>query len=329
MRINICIASGESYWFYMSTTIVSILKTSKKTDDLHFYIFCNKVSDKLKDYVRTLCKFKFFQVDFFDIDIKDFEKFPNAGKHITNATYFRYKIAELCPNIDKIIYLDCDIIVKQSLSELFEIDLTDYYLAGVEDVGYYYWRNVNLEYIYKDCFYINAGVLLINLDAWRKNDIYNKLVEFTIKEKDKIKIGDQDVINQVCLNKIKKLDYKWNVQDSFYGDKPEKNFNPDKEKIISASVNPAIIHYTNKKKPWNSKYMPRIWDWIYFEYLRLGRNSFSGYFFIFACFTKFILHKVITLIKNSIKFIFNIKTIEVTNDYRIIKILCFKVKRKI
>lgn len=254
----------------MATAMVSILKTSAPNDEIHFFILCNAISNEQKEYLQQLRKFKDFKLSCIDLDMKEFQNFPAGGAHITNTTYFRYKIAELCPDIDKIIYLDCDIIVKQSLAELFKQDLTNYYVAGVEDVGYYYWKNYNPQFIYKEGFYINAGMLLINLDQWRTNNLFHKLVDFTIQNAKKIAIGDQDVINQVCFGKIKPLDYKWNVQDSFYRAKPERAANPNCNKIIKAAKHPAIIHYTQAKKPWNSLGMPRAQDWIKFNCIRLG-----------------------------------------------------------
>ena len=325
MQINVCLATDENYLKYMATSMVSILKTANKTDDLCFYILCNKISNDSKDYIKSLKKIKNFSIDFLDINIKDFIDFPRIGPHISNTGYFRYKIAELCHNISKIIYLDCDVIVKQSLTELFETDIGDYYLAGVEDVGYYYWREKNPKFIYKNCFYINTGVLLINLEVWRQNNLYNKLVDFTIKEADKIEIGDQDVINAVCKGKIKELDYKWNVQDSFYRKKPERCYNPNCSKIIEASKNPAIIHYTNIKKPWNDKKMARSLDWCYYNYKRIGEN----YTFKFIKEILLIyIYIFLFILKHFIKFVFNVKTIRIEEDYKIVKILFFKIKRK-
>ncbi|MBP3821491.1 glycosyltransferase family 8 protein [bacterium] len=269
IMINICFATDENYLKYMSTAMVSILETADKNDELHFYILCNNISDNSKNNIKLLKRFKDFEVTFIDLDIEEFSKFPSGGSHISNTTYFRYKIAELCPNISKILYIDCDVIVKSSLKDLFEVDLTGYYLGGVEDVGYYYWRTVNDDfYLYKEGFYINAGVLLINLDEWRKNQLFKKLVDYTTNNSELVKIGDQDVINKVCTGKIKQLDYKWNVQDSFYREKPEREFNPNCNCIIEASQNPAIIHYTCVKKPWNDYTMSRATDW-YMDYVLL------------------------------------------------------------
>ena len=117
--INVCFATDENYLQYMATMMVSILKSAKKEDNLHFYILCNQISAKSKEYIKSLKIFKDFYIDFLDMDIKDFEDFPAGGPHISNTTYFRYKIAELCSNIDKIIYLDCDTIVHKDLTEFY------------------------------------------------------------------------------------------------------------------------------------------------------------------------------------------------------------------
>lgn len=284
--INVCLATDENYVKYMTTVMYSALASANENDLLHFYILCNNVSDKNKQTVNRLKDFKKCEINFIDLDIKEFENFPAGGPHISNTTYFRYKIAELLPDVSKIIYLDCDMIVEQSLADLFETDLTDFYIGGVQDVGYYYWKDFNPEFIYRDGFYINAGMLLINMDLWRRDKLFEKLIDFTNKNADQIRIGDQDVINRVCLNKIKKLDFKWNAQDSFYRPKPEVAYNPERNEIIAAAENPAIIHYTNYRKPWNDLGIVRakdFWDFylktpfcdnhdkqVYFSYIRLS-----------------------------------------------------------
>lgn len=310
MKINVCLATDENYLNYMATTIVSILSNAGKEDTFSFYILCNDISDKSKDYIRALKKFKDFDINFIDMNISDFESFPAGGPHISNTTYYRYKIADICKDIDKIIYLDCDIIVKTSLKELFEEDLSEYYLGGVEDIGYYYWKNYNPDFIYKEGFYINAGMLLINLNAWRDNNIGEKLMDFTTKHHDELAIGDQDVINQVCFGKIKPLSYKWNVQDSFYREKPEREFNPNCNEIIKAAENPAVIHYTNKSKPWNNTNMPKALDWLYFDCTRTGGwdKYIKEYFY----------HVIVQ----------NIFSIKNVGDSKVISVLWFKIKLK-
>ena len=117
-KINICLAADENYIKYLIVTIISILKNADKQDEFSFYILCNDICDNSKEIILNLGRKKKCMFHFVDVDIKNFEQYPKGGEHITNTTYFRYKIAEFLPNVDKIIYLDCDVIVKKSLRNI-------------------------------------------------------------------------------------------------------------------------------------------------------------------------------------------------------------------
>jgi len=286
MRINICFASDNNYVPHMAASIVSILKNANVDDELYFYILSNKIKQEYKNKLLELKKIKDFNIEYLDINEDDFKNFPfpTETKHITITTYFRYKISSILPNLDKIIYLDCDIIVKNSLNELFKTNIENYSLGGVEDIGYISLQKLKIaKYVFTG-FYINAGVLLINLKKWREDNIEDKLFEYTLNNKDIINIADQDVINAVLKDNILALDYKWNVQDSFYRyKKQEVKGNINSKKIIMASKNPAIIHYTFKVKPWNAVKMKRSFDWWYYNTFSpfLTDKKLSKYFLLY------------------------------------------------
>lgn len=270
MRINVCFATDEPYVFAMATAMASILKNAKRQDDIWFFILCNDVSDETKSKIRRLQKLRNCTINFTDIDISEFRDFPAGGPHITNTTYYRFKIADMFPDVARIIYFDCDVIVRNSLAHLFTLDLQDYCLAGVEDVGYYYWRDHIPELIW-DGYYINAGVLVINLTQWRTENAYQKLRDFTVNAISDIKIGDQDVINRVFKNRIHRLDYQWNVQDSFFRYEPEVRYNPNKAAIIQAALKPSVVHFTNWRKPWSDITTILAFEWFYYNRLTAFR----------------------------------------------------------
>jgi lipopolysaccharide biosynthesis glycosyltransferase len=165
--------------------------------------------------------------------------------------YSRLLVAELLKDIDKIIYLDCDTIVLSDLKELFMTDIENYYIAAVEDAGHKYNIKYYSEFYKNFKIYINAGVLLINLKLWRENNILTKLINSIEENKEKIMLGDQDAINLVCKDKIKVLDFSYNLQtNAFYiknllSSKIERDFK-------RALNNPKIVHYSVNNKPWNS-----------------------------------------------------------------------------
>ncbi|MCQ2410786.1 MAG: glycosyltransferase family 8 protein [Elusimicrobiaceae bacterium] len=291
MQINVALAGDVNYFPYLAVTLTSILYNASPEDELTFYILCNQISSKHKQKLKALQSIKPHHIVFIDIDENLFKSFPAGGAHISNTTYARFQLADLLPEVDKIIYLDCDIIVTCSLANLFKTDIHAYALAGVEDVGYFYWRTVRKDMIFKDFFYINAGVLLINLAWWREHNTGIELAQYVNKNCSVIKCGDQDAINGLLHAHILPLGYQWNVQDSFYRLMPERAFNPNRELVEQAALNPFIIHYTSGKKPWNggpfSKVAKRK-DW-YFYACRSPFRKISTYFMYF--FIKYIFSK--------------------------------------
>ena len=98
--------------------------------------------------------------------------------YINIATYYRLKLASLLPDVSKIIYLDCDIIVNSDISELFDVNMDECLVAGV--------RDINRRMLKINPKYVNAGVLLLNLDMWRKENFEQKLLDYTKNNIDNI-----------------------------------------------------------------------------------------------------------------------------------------------
>lgn len=268
MIINICLSSDDKYAPHLAVTIKSILHNASANDSIAIFILDAGISSENKYKLGHISSRNLKFIRYYHVDCAEYDRYIIQNTHISAAMFAKYKIAHILKDINKVIYLDCDLIVNSSLSELFETNIDNYHIAGVEDVGYVYHRLFNDKLIYKNQ-YINTGVMLINLDVWRKYDICNKLFNYTIEHTDKIQICfDQDVINAVLYDKCKQLDYKWNVQDSFYRYNDEMKINSNVMKIILSSVKPAIIHFTGPAKPWN-KYNLNSKSHLYYKYIKL------------------------------------------------------------
>lgn len=249
MRINVCFIIDNNYIKHLAVTIISILKNALIDDELYFYILENNLYVENKEKILELKKIKQCQINFISLSDKIFKDVPNYNlQYITKTAYYRFLIAEILKDVDKIIYLDSDIIVLSSLEELFSVDVRDYYLAAVYDICYYFYNKIH-DTNYVD--FVNSGVLLMNLKLWREENIFFKLLNITIKNGNKFPFGDQEAINIACGKKIKLLSLSWNVQNTFF----EINnllYHPLKKDIIKSFRNIKIIHYTSAKKPWNS-----------------------------------------------------------------------------
>ena len=199
-------------------------------------------------------RYKNAKIQFHKIDDSRFEKFGLTIGHITRETYFRYMIAEVLPNISRVLYLDGDTIVNGDICELFDTDLTNYYCAGVSDI---YIESVGYKKTLRlDGLYINAGVILFNLDEMRKTDIAEKLFKLTAENN--FKYQDQDTINVTFNGKIKELDCIYNFKRAHQKAFPEK--------VPSAK----IIHYVGPSKPWRKFTLNRVKIlWYKYESLSL------------------------------------------------------------
>jgi lipopolysaccharide biosynthesis glycosyltransferase len=175
----------------------------------------------------------------------------------------------LIPQYSKIIYSDTDIIFQRGLSDIYNEDITNYYLAAVfsgNAIVYnktynQYVRDLNLD----PYTYVQAGFLLINSAEMIKNDICS---EFKLYSSRKFLFQDQDIINIVCKGKIKFLPLRYNyTQSSFFllfSNKPLLLSRFSENEINDASKG-AIIHYEGTDKPWNSYcFRYDIW-WEYYR----------------------------------------------------------------
>lgn len=201
--IEIAFITNNDYAPHLGATIASILKYSADDEKFNFYVLENNLSNENKENFLKLKKIKNFNLTFIHIDRERFQKLKVTRTAL--ETYFRYILPEILPDKNKILYLDADIIVLGSLKELWETDITDYYAAGSVNGG----LDPSRLGITK---YINAGVVLFNLDKMRADNITHFLFENTLKlEKEGLlKLEDQDVINYTLQDKILFVPDKYN-----------------------------------------------------------------------------------------------------------------------
>lgn len=284
--MNICFVTDESYAAYAGVVIASILANAEKDTNFAFYLFDNGITDTTKSKLKTV-ENDHVKIIFVDVSgiTNEMSKLKQCVKHISKASYLKFFMADLLPDIDKLLYLDCDLIVKTSLNELYDTDLKSNLIAAVEDVGYTYWCKHNEELKLK-FLCMNSGVMLVNCDLWRKEKLSDKLVACA-QDHDKVGFGqDQPVLNFVLRDRVLFLPFKWNVQDTFFRDEIELQNRPERTEIDAIKENPGIIHYTFVRKPWNDFAVVRardFWEFylktpfcdnhdkqIYFSYIHLS-----------------------------------------------------------
>lgn len=208
--------------------------------------------------------------------MSDFPQIGEVSKWISKATYYRLCITDIFPKtINKLLYLDADIIVRHSLKALWNTDIADVAVAGVMDqceknIGVYN----RLQYD-SDLGSFNAGVLLMNLRLWRENNLRERFLNFIKEYPERIKFHDQDVLNYVlCHSKIA-LPLKYNVQAMFYA--KIKNMQIDywknREELEQAIADPFILHFSTHDKPWlEGCHHPLRQEWLRYKQLSNWNN---------------------------------------------------------
>ena len=248
----IVLAANYAYVDQVLTTIKSICYHNRS---LRFYLIN---SDFPNEWIKQLNK----RLEKFDSEIINCrvtsEQISRYKTDISYTVFLRYFVADFVKE-EKALYLDCDLVVTKNLDDLFATDLQDYPLAAVRDFG-------GRAYFGREIF--NAGVLLINNDLWKQENMTQKLIDLTNEWHDKVDQADQSILNMLFEHKWLELDFDYNhiVIHKQFTD----------YQLPAGQDYPAIIHYLSHRKPWKDLAAQTYRDvWWYYhglEWTELGQN---------------------------------------------------------
>lgn len=261
--MDVIFATNNNFCQHAAVAIASLLDNNKH-HPIIIHLFCLDVTEENIFKITSIATNFSKEIKVYHINKDTFKEFPNPGNY-SLATYLRLITSTLLPNIDKALYLDCDLVVNGDIKELWNLDITGYGAAGVHDA--ILSHNIIKNYIGYDFIeegYFNAGVLLLNLKFWRENDTQNKFFSF-LKNHD-AKLNDQDAINAVLHGKIKEIHPKWNCHVGYFAFPPLVI--KEQKKYIKELWNKAIIiHFTGPAKPWYRECV-NPYKKVYLKYLK-------------------------------------------------------------
>jgi len=242
-KINIAFGVTNDWINYTFVTICSILSNSNKSNNYKFYIMSDIKEDEFyqsfNEIIQKLNNIQPSEYVYIKINNSDFADVVH-DKRVGISAYYRLKLSSLVKE-DKIIYLDSDLIVLDDIANLWDYDIKNYLLAGVEDK--YSDIMKDKSELYKDEIYINSGVLLINLERFQENNIENLIFQ-KLKEENN-DYSDQDVLNNICKGQILYLPLKYNLMLTC---NDNMAFPTRKDEYEQSLKNPMILHYSIK--PW-------------------------------------------------------------------------------
>lgn len=241
MNIPVFLPSDNNYSPYCAVTIASICHNTREF--VNFYILDGGISNENKQNICKLKKvFNNFSIEFLETNLDKYFLNFNIPQYLNLATYSRLLISILKPELEKVLYFDTDTVIMADIKELFETDMEVYSIAAAWDSTRKFYNNDTKEVmeLSDDYKYFNAGVLIIDIKKWIKDDVVSKLFEIYEKYNNKIPHADESLLNKYFDNNYKILDIKWNYLDY--------------DSVNSPEVKPAIRHFATPFKPWNSNF---------------------------------------------------------------------------
>ncbi|OOF43969.1 MULTISPECIES: glycosyltransferase family 8 protein [Rodentibacter] len=249
---TIVFAADSRFSEQLMTAIKSICYHNK---DIRFFILNRELSSEWFSHIRAFLEK--INCEIFDIKIEynELKKYSTLPHISSDSTYFRYFIPEFIDS-DRVLYLDCDVIVNGSLNSMFEIELGGYFLAASLD-------NLAHDFHNQDNAF-NAGVLIINNQLWKKYDTHQELLRLTEQYGHKISDSDQGILNLLFEGKWVKLTHNANYLVGAEYIYIKNNLT----QLILRPENelPLILHFNTEFKPWLPIYDLPFRDIYWFYY---------------------------------------------------------------
>jgi lipopolysaccharide biosynthesis glycosyltransferase len=244
--ISIVLAFDRKYVIGALATIASCIDNIDQNHRISLYIIpCDEtpLEELLRNALDHLLKEE-HSIHFLSFDQKLIDGFYNPRSD-TNSSFFAvFYLASLLPHLDRVLFLDCDVIVNVNLADLWHFNLNGFPVGAVLDYG-----RCTLSADIKNCGELgldptapafNSGVMLINLGLWKQQEIENKLIQVANNSSIHRSLNDQSCLNIVFINNWRSIPKRWN---RFYSLRPEK--------IIPVPFGPCIIYLGWTTKPWH------------------------------------------------------------------------------
>lgn len=250
-RVPIFFSVNDAYVPYLGVTIYSILENASLEYEYDIHILHSGISEyncvRLEALADEKTSIECVNVSE-NLGNKNFYGGPVAAtKHISKEAFYRLLIPEIFPEYDKVIYLDCDLIVCGDIAELYETDLQGKTIGAVYSVEH--WGENGPVLPNDDPHeWFNSGVMLIDVKRYLENGFVERCIE---EMKHKIfNVVDQDLLRLVCYGETTYLPYEWNVIWHHLHKKGRGVQEYNRRLYEVAKKHPKIVHYTSGLKPW-------------------------------------------------------------------------------
>lgn len=263
--MNILIASNEKYIKHEKVMLAS-LRESMPDELIDVYFLHGKLEGRtvegFREYLLNRLKISMHSIE---MDRTPFDD-CTIGMHLSIETMYRLTATEVLPDsVDKILWLDGDIVINKSLKNLYETDIEDYYLCACKGRGKVENYNIRLG-LPKEYVYFNAGVLLLNIQKMRMDNILDRFKNIVLEYGDRLTWMDQDILNiAFCHGGVRYL------PSEIYNCQIGRDFKLNKSQYKTFIETCCVMHFAAAAKPWNNTYINGM-EKLYWKYALKDRR---------------------------------------------------------
>ena len=256
-HLHVALASDQNYAEYVAVVIVSLFDNNKWQDFTTVHLLSNGIDEATIDKLKQHIPANAGELKVYDIRTLKEDLGVNVPPTFAITTYARLFLPHLLDKeIDRVLYVDCDVVISGSVQEFFNVSFEGQWIAGVRDTLISTVFKVAVGMAETD-EYFNAGVLMMNLDAWRENNVTQRCLDFLLEHNGRVVHHDQGIINGVCNHKKVVMHPKFNASTCYFSHpysllKKQNNPFYSQQEVEEATSNPAIIHFTEGfyNRPW-------------------------------------------------------------------------------
>lgn len=266
-NIHILCATDNKFAPFCGVMLTSVFENTSDADA--YVIVSESISDDNREKFHLLESKYGVTIRFIDVDRNIFSQMPIGEERWPSEAYFRFVAPDLLPEeIRKVIYFDCDIIVQCNLHELWDIPMDNNSVLVVPDIAVYNKKLLGHLDGFYSTEYFNSGMMVINLDYWRKYNIRQQLFDAVLNNYEKVAYPDQDGLNLILRDTKRTLPMAYNFMPSallwdFFSAFPAEIKN------YVMTVKPLIIHFSGHlPRPWHAQSYGLPFRSVWWEYVK-------------------------------------------------------------
>jgi lipopolysaccharide biosynthesis glycosyltransferase len=253
--VHLAAACDEKYAMPLAVMLASVVANLGAGRSVCAYVLESALTADTRDRVARSFRSNRIELQWLTVEagrLADLKGTLRSFDTVSVEAYYRLLLPELLPqSLDKVIYLDCDLVVNRDLGELWDLDVSATSLLAVPELvpgaefvssraGIRLHRELGLA---PDLRYFNSGVMVINLLRWRARQVSQRALTYIREAGQHLRWHDQEALNAVLAGEWTAIDSRWNVSMHAYRGRSNR-----RDPAISAD--PFIVHYNSAIKPW-------------------------------------------------------------------------------